>query len=544
MYCKRCGKEFREDELLCAACGAPKEMLNGDNETIQDIPSKRGKPSKRVIIPVVIVLAIAIIVSTFLILKSVFADSVFSLQESSILYGKTYGTPRKNKSMIAADGECVFSETDWGEQYLSMDGSTCVITNGSEAEIISVDSDSVVVQMPSDSEIKYCTIATSGNTVAFNTEDGIIYLYDIHKDTLQKINDTPALPRPCSLSPDGLSVAYSAKNDYVLYIYHDGANEYIEDYSIAVCIDNDCKYIYYVDCKREDNVLRCTDLSGKDVEVGKIGAALFTNEAHTQLMFADYDDNYYATIYVSENGEECVRIYNDYGIELILPEYACTDDNNTGVEIVTLPVKDLYEHTYCLGDERKSIIAKLNNNWKWDDLVTSIKDAEYVISCDGKTIYYTDNNQLMQLDAASGKKKNVYNGSYIESFECTSDGKAVYILELKGELLYWDGDEPITIAQDVSEMAVSHDDYVFYIIDETMWSSSENTSNKALYAGKGGKAGQWIANGVSGLSDKVDAVYYYTDGRYESGTFSYSLYVSTSGTSFSKIAEEVSIENP
>ncbi len=456
----------------------------------------------------------------------------------------------------------------------SLDGSAALVLT-EDHTLYAVSKKKKVVDVAED--VDYAIISANGESIAYISDEEL-FLYNVKKDRSTKISDYGMQGSFC-FSPDGKTLAYT-DNYGVLYLHRDGKQTKFERDCSPVAISDKAEIVYYLNRDKGTYYAR-TD--GEDTKLGEYDEIeLYFNADHTEAAYLNGD-----SLYILSDGSKKEKIATSV-------ESFCEGIDGTYAWDGTLPLQT-FVGQYALKED--GTLIYINKEFSADKIAYDV--SEVLLSADGKVCYYTvgkpvadkdetmkvicpscDNEVEVDLSSDSvyvdcprcyenfdyrdvqesdsdwdedllsptktlyriakpGKEgEKVAKDSFLEIF-ITSDGSACYYLNQDWELHYVKGAEEATeVADDVFYAVLSHDDHLMFIHDV-----DADDSIGTLSYSKKGKAPEKIADDVfmMGLLADAHTVYYVTDMDLEKDFAT--IYVASKGVKFSKLGEEIMLDD-
>ena len=397
--------------------------------------------------------------------------------------------------------------------------------------------------------INYAFLSSDGKS-AFVQKDEMLFLIDFSSGERTTVMDGMVFNSPkaytseWALSPDRkcfLYEAYNYANKKSELYYYNGQNNKIGENLDAVAVTEE-EGIYFID--RQDSGLyfmgspeseRALVLSGEKIKLR------LTNKDHTQLIVTVRNgfDTSMHDIYFIEKGTEATMLSEYMGEDI-------WQVNNIGDRDAPLDFRDSVFLCYYENNNQYTN-HYLTGNLDFE-LINSMVSRSQSLRDDGKTLFFLGGYRFHPADENSGKgvsgdltKLNVEDRSNFEilaegvvAFSISSDLQMVYFINEYDELYYQNGNSvPVKIADDVDRMTISHDDYLFFLVD---YDSENNTGT--LYACTDEKDKEIVADNIYRLYSTSAYTIYFT----KSDALNRDIYITTSGKEFTCILEDVQVD--
>lgn len=521
MFCPKCGVENADGAAFCSACGnalnpAPVEdvapVTENAAETVAQTPKKdflapvkplleKVKPflekNKLFVFAGAGVLALVLCI---VLLCSLFAG------------GNGYTAYKHNIKVMVEDGE-VFVIYDAKKAkgtgleaegidhtQTSMDGSILVLLTD-EGTLAFVKGNKLTKIAE---EVTGFIISVDGTGVAYvveNDDSDTLMLYNVKNKKAKKVTDWLSDDN-IALSPNGDSVAYYQQKeddeDQTLMFFKGSKSTKVTSSEVTLLgMSNNGKLIYVMGEDDEGiSYLYRYNTKGDRNKIGKCDVPyVYFNEDHTQIGYYQTDDGY--KTYISTNGKEGKKIASAIAAPMMPRSVEPFDGGYTA----TIPTDELYNKVYTCTGEKDSIWFIRKNADRSQKLVGSTRRA--TISEDCKLVYYIDDGELKVLtvkkgDNAADKAKVL--AEDVDSYIVTSNGKKLYYTADEG--LYCinakTGKGKKTIANDdvKSQLYINDKDVVYYMMDGD------------AYATKNGAKGKKVVTDATSITSTANGIVY------------------------------------
>ena len=221
-------------------------------------------------------------------------------------------------------------------------------------------------------------------------------------------------------------------------------------------------------------------------------------------------------------------------LDMIIPKDASSRSGKSGYDnYIIYGVETLAKNYY--GVNLGETICYIDANWKVHEVTTNVSTfTSKGLSRDGSVLYYAEDGTLFRIKNANvnGKKQIAEN---VASYIITSDGSAVYYLDDENTLWYQKGTgRAIELANSVSKMDITHDDYLLFLCKNGDFQNSEGRNT--LYAVKNGGNLKLISENVYKVCTSATATYYYELSDKQS--LRYDIYGAKKGIDFKLIIKD------
>lgn len=309
-------------------------------------------------------------------------------------------------------------------------------------------------------EVKMFDIASSGNGIAYYTEDNTITLLNVQSETVEKIECVRGnLDYGVVVSPDGETVAYC--NGKSIYMYRQGKMEevythYSDGYIGIICIADDGENVFYYELQSEDKSTVWCKTKGKETK--KVvsledGRAFITNNKNTQIGVYDMSESG-MNLYIYDTESETLNKINC--IKGCYPVAGYTENMSRSQSeqfiakalVSSYDTNELLECYYGSGKENgRSFYSGLYyiENYEMKELVSSRINRLSVLS-DNRWLCLDEMQRLFVFE--EGKKEIVIHEGCV-SFSIGNNHETIYFLTRDGELYKYAKDEKQKIASDV-----------------------------------------------------------------------------------------------
>lgn len=555
--CTYCKTENEDQAIQCANCGlllAGNEANTAPQETTQEQKEQQApaaKPKKKTFLAVIVGAAAVIVVM-------IVAAVMMLLQDGGQNDGFYY--PEQEITLINGNGRNTVAFSGTKQLYEVPDVSlhTTTYSKLKNAALLSTlhndvyladetgltELPSIGLYNPPDLDVlDYFSLSASGTAVAYyNPQTGKLYFQPVPIESdpvVIALESAPDEDLPWfRLSAKGNSIAYCNYENgvNVTYLYQDGQHNRIGENLQLFAFSDAAEYFFCYDMETYD--LYVADLQGRMEKIAESIALYpsFANVDCSQFMFMDEGE-----WYVVENGSTVTKMTGfpdpeemDYYINtLVTPKFAIE------CSIGYCYVDDLCGNYYTTLD---GLLFYLDENWNWTLICEEMEDCARGQGKD--VIYYMEDylhpvtgahTRLCRLNGGNPEDIEVVN-DYIWNFTVSKDGKTVYYIDMDDCLWSIKGTgSPKLIAENVTTMQVTHDDYLMFVVQED--NGSYYTYD--LYGAKHGKNATLIAENLPdiGLIATNTATYYTRD---IDEFYSMALYGTEQGTDFTFLIEPIS----
>ena len=332
-------------------------------------------------------------------------------------------------------------------------------------------------------DVKDFTLSLDGSTVAYLDQDRTLYTYNIKNGRTSTIAyDVSTTP---VLSPNGTALLFNIEDDgdETLYAYNGRKDYRLTRDVMPVAISDDMRFIYYVDPAKES--LYITDKNGNSNKISSdISSYTFEfNKDLSQVLF-----NTESGLYAAVRGGEKQKITSS--IASIPYPIACYGGFE-GIYYNSLENENLYAYgTSMILPEANFIgqffysysnceVFKIGRDWTYEKVVGDVQDIR--VDKKNSTLYYLDSGDDLYRVRLAGNIVSDRIKNDVYQFEITTSGTDVYYIDEDDALFYQKGNgKPKKIADDVDEIAMTHDDYLLYLVEYKDYSGE-------VYYCKGGK---------------------------------------------------------
>lgn len=333
-----------------------------------------------------------------------------------------------------------------------------------------------------------------GDTIHYLNEDGDLYSGTLSKAAKAKVVGSD-VAYVNAVSPDGSAVAYTRvtgegedmKSESYISVNGKEGKKFDTKDSTIVALSNKGKYVYY---EKEDSgfYVNDTKLAGKDDYV--LGNFCF-NKDGSQVIFSISDDEDVVKSYIVNKGKEKVSIEKGTFYGVLSPENTVNVSYGATNYTVAYNVSSFVKCALRIDDNFYLLKNLKGENEKLTEIknCTSLKMLD-----DGKTVIFLKNNSLRSYDITKyNKSATEYDfGDDIEWFDCTSDGKNIFVIDENDTLSYVKSKTKLKkIADDTIDVQVVDGGKVYYI-----------TEDDELYLG--GKSGS-----PKKVEDDIEGINYY-----------------------------------
>ncbi len=436
-------------------------------------------------------------------------DETYILKNGFILDGVITG--RINREEMSLDGS-VYAAVTWDNAlYLAFGESLYLLTEKSGGH----------------------ELAAFGDMFAYIDEnaENALYLVDIGKGEISCV-DTNVDLFMLAVSPHGESIAY-VNEQFDLTVYREGQKYRIANGATPISVSDSGEYIYY---ESSENEFWCASITGENnnltaqyatnefmwVETHLKDINFILNDSHTQIIFeCNNEKTYFADKgkIIAELPYKRVRVASPVNVE---SHYGMENDMTYGVE-------SLY-FTMLLGD---GDAFYLEGNGEAVPLECDL----YVYDRDDKgTLYYIDYGKegiLYRLDDEL-KSKTTKIADNVKRFVISDDGKEIYYIDYQECLWYKYGNREAKKIAEGSSIGCSRIINGYCLFQIYM---DEECVTK-LYCIKNGENIVELCSDISDFGVFENNAYYIANYEYpETGFF-----VSTNGIEFEAIAKNVEID--
>lgn len=305
-------------------------------------------------------------------------------------------------------------------------------------------------------EIKMFDIASSGNAIAYYTENSTINLLNAKDGAVEEITCVRGnRDYGIVVSPDGKTVAYS--NGKSIYMYKDGLLEevythYSDGYVRIISVTDDGKDIFYYD----NLSVWCKSRGKEEKKIVEIEdcRAIITNGKKTQLGLYGMNDSSMSLYIYDTESEKLSRINCIKGC---YPLAGYSENMSRGdrekliakLLVSSYDVDDLFDCYYSSGNGNgRAFYSGLYyiENYEMKELVSSRIHRLSALS-DNQWLCLDDTQRLFIYDEER-REKDIHEG--VVSFTVGTDNKTVYFITKDNELYRYTTNEKNKIASDVS----------------------------------------------------------------------------------------------
>ena len=507
--CPKCGTEYEDSVRFCAKCGtalpdAPEEILQVE-ESVPEPEKKAAAPKTVFGMPIAKLAVLAAAALAVIALLIIFIPKLFA-------GGGSAGV--KDVVMAEADGEKWFgfsksgkvvtqnNEAKMTNASLSADGKLYIfLTNEKELWSFNGSSYKKIAE-----DVASYKMAPTGNGIAYTDEENTLYLYNGSKS--QKVYEE--ITNFSCISPDGKAVAFTVKGEESTkaYLYNGKVQEMGKDIS-PVALSDGGKYVY-LQRKTSDNtayyVQKGTDSDTRQKLGDSFKGAIY-NTSGTQVIYYDGNKSYFC-----ENAGERQSISSNR-LYALLPE-------NSYVSQSSYVYSNLKNQFYEYSGDNGSNIALLTSKLELESRMKNVSDAQ--LQKDGKTLVYVKNDNLYSANISKSSPEGTKLVDSVYDFVVSLDGKTVLYLD-EDRVTYTvktSGGKASKVSEDSFSDAVACGSGFLYVMDDELYFTT---------GGKGSK--------VSGLSDDVLGLMdmpLYTLIRCKDGSY----FLTTNGKSVKKIYSE------
>lgn len=332
------------------------------------------------------------------------------------------------------------------------------------------------------SDVTKFSLSVDGTGIAYTVkEDGetVLYLYNVGNKKSREVTSN-MYGNTFSLSPNGDSLAYFERKEgdeeaKLMYFKGKKSIKITSSDVELVGLANNGKFIYVIGENDDgEQTLYTYNKKGDREKLNAIsGLTIIFNDDHTQVMFYNGGKTY-----VSTNGKEAVKVSSSNATP-VLPDSSKFFLDGT---YVTMPAGKLLNKVYiCDGN-----LWHLRKNP--DKNVKLANDASNVtLSEDAKFVFYINKDELKVLkishgDSASDKAKVL--GEDLSNYIVTYNGKKVYYVSDKA--LYCvnakNGKGKKTVCSDdvSSALFVNGKDVVYYYMDGDLYATKNGSKGKKV----------------------------------------------------------------
>lgn len=518
MFCPNCGTENAEGAAFCAACGsamnaapveAPvQEAAPAPVMTETPAPEKKDalapvKALMQKVAPLVQkyklfiagALGIVALVLCISILCAIFSGNGFIAMKHSIQV-----EVEDDEVIILYDAKKVkatgLEAGSISDSQTNIDGTVlALVTNEGDLAVVKGTKLTKVA-----SDVSSFKLSEDGTGIAYIVNDDgdlTLNLYNVKTKKSKEVSDD--IYRSYTISPNGDTVAYlemkEDDDEAKLMVFKGNKSTKVTSNEVVLLgISDKAKFIYVVGENDDgESTLYVYNKKGDRTKLGSISDSyVYFNDDHTQICF--YSDG---KTYVSTKGKEAVKIASS-GAYVLVPNSSEYFYNNG--YYVTMPTDNLFNKVYsCEGN-----IWYIRKNT--DKSVKLVNEASRpTLSEDGKYVYFYKNDELKVLkvshgDNAASKAKVL--AEDVGDYVVTSNGKKVYYIS-DGSVYCVNaknGKGKKTIANDDVEgyLYINAKDVVYYAMEGD------------VYASKNGGKGKKIASDVEYIEQTANGVVYIT----------------------------------
>jgi hypothetical protein len=368
----------------------------------------------------------------------------------------------------------------------SLDGATAIITvheqsfrSGSEGDLLYLITDSA--QLISDGVLS-AWISASGNAVIyckeFDSSNATAELWQYIGGNHTRIINEFNTNGNCVVSPDGRTVAFSARDDRdrETGYYWDGKLTELGRDIMPIAVSDGARYIYYI----RDNVFFVQRGANSDNRE-RLGDAsdigyIYANRDLSQIIY-----NAGSRSYISSRGDGRESLSGSI-VTILAPEGTGVMFQRDSFRIYRSPwfyicdISDFGDTFYLDNDYN---IIRIDARFETSNITRSVDDAS--LARDGRTITYLRNSSIYQINGlVQGAEAVELVRGDVQRFEATSDGNAVFYVNDINELFYQRGTRsPVVVSSYISGggrgfyyMTMFNGQTLFYVSDDELFSST------------------------------------------------------------------------
>lgn len=538
MICRKCGKEYADDEKFCTECGA--ELVDGvpaENAT-EEVVETATEVEEEAVEAVTEAAEEAVEATTEAeqaveatteeaeekvtkktggladVLKSKYTTLGAALVAILLLIfipAVTLGSndesymKRSEKQLLQIvdrdddlyavylDGtEVKLDDEEAYSKKQSMDGScVCYVNENDELVILK---EGKVIKTGID-EVNGVVISQHGDTLVYFTDCesvsyyvteydyndyikvGTLNLYDIKKKTSIEIAEEVVVSSAV-LSPDGRTVAFVAE--------YDATDDFKGFYSVngkePVEVGKE-KRVFAISDKAK--YVYYTDVDRVYVQKKNKEEKLandiryvevLLNADNTEMLFFNEDKTY-----ITVNGGEKKKVASEELNEIILSDDASLYEQSLSKERGSIAISytgvDTFEGKLFYsysGDE----IYYMMNKYETEKLASGA--YQYAVSADGESLIYNNYSDIVKVTKfdKGGEKETIASNAYADSIYADGELKHVYLINMESDLYYVEKGKGKRIADDVTSAMISADgEYCYYVVE----------GEELCYSKKGGK---------------------------------------------------------
>lgn len=357
-------------------------------------------------------------------------------------------------------------------------------------------------------DVTYSTMSNDGSTLAYYS-DGEIVIYKNNKSqTIATLDsDKDEILTSIALSPDGSALVYfytskdedSDKETYLCYGWNGSKPVKLGNYTDG-WVSNGGKLFYGVTTKGKLYAIKKLDNKQKE-DLGKFSYSIGHTSDNSSVVYVDGSDTYaYAPSF-----EKKIKIANKRS-SIVSPSRAVT------------AISDIRSfHIYS--DENVYYVTIKGG--KAEKIRLASKPSSYMLSADGKTLIYLDEDTLYKTSAVKKPTDPEVLATGVISFESDSSLSNIYCTTDEDQLIYVKGKGNYDVVDgEMPDAFVVHENGTcVYVLDETC--KYARGSKSADCVGLGEVEGFGYYETLLNIAGR--AVYAYSDGH---------VYSSTDGKSF------------
>lgn len=490
MQCIHCGTENEENSKFCKKCGVKLENT-------MNAPNAKGKICKNMSLGKFVWSVLFSIILVLLVVIPKRENTKFTTVKNEI---RQYLSMERQLSYFVncADKKIIDSfahdKTWYTTHKTSLDGTVSLrLFNKHTLILINEEGIEEISQGVGYGDV----LSANGNKVTYVEENGELFLYDCKNMSVKKIaDDVDGTNNKIKISPNGECVAYVDKENK-LFVYFNEEIYEIGEKLLPIGLPDSAKYIYCYSTEDEGIYVKYLDGSSRKLGTNS-GETFYFNREHTQLQFS-VNGNWY----VSDDGNEKIKLFEgcQYGNviltsrtgyiydELYIPMVALY--NSTGASANTLSIYtrgiDNFKDEYYFSRSNKEVstvrfdIYFVDEEWNSTLLEEDVL-AGFKVDKDGKGVSYIKNNGLYKI-----KDKNYQNpleiANDVVNFVMSSDGKCFYYIDSENTLWFKnDKKKEKKIAENVTELHITHDDYALFLVEDNILYSSYRGKKKKRIA--------------------------------------------------------------
>ncbi len=457
--CKHCKTQNKDDYIYCMNCG----RKLSDEQGSRSIPALKGvELNKKTIIIAAAILALL-------------AGGIFWLTSSGSGGKKTdYLFQQDKVQLIQGDSGLYLFEGSTKKAELegvtakntrrSLDNKTLLIQGKTEEENNIYVYKNGSVDLISGTYDSY-TLSDSGDVVYYtDAEDGSVHLYQVkNKSDKAVVTDEEAIARYGDhvLSYTGSTMAYVSEEEEGTKVHVCSSGDKvlpIEDISGLIAVSEKGE-VYYTD---SNNRLMVCSGKGESL-ISDSFDFICANLDYSQILTCDSEG-----FVIYEGGKTRSGTFGESGgiYEIILP---------TGVPVIsytnyTAGNKTQTLYHFAIGDFKQQYmttadgaLVRFDKDLNMEVISETVYD--HVVSKDGKTLFWLDENYLVHKYNGSDSEFFCNEEGVYELYDWDETGKVLYYFSAKGEFAYSDGTSETVAGPYYPERYILGNDGYFYFKD-------------------------------------------------------------------------------